>query len=886
MLQDWRFENSPYVEFGGLRAYAGAPLRLQNETGDTVCLGSICVASPTRQDPLTKAQQTTLARLADWIVADIVQLTRARRQRERRRMVDMLAAAQEETDTAVSEEPVMRMLQTAYPDAVVSLQTCKVGRVELMGQDHVLLADFSDHLWEDIDHIDEFITTSNHLEPPNDRIVRAIAVPCESVSGHSFLVVGSKDFRQIFDDIDAWFVEKSASIISQMWHKRLLAEVMVAKEKFLRGFSHQLRTPVHGILGSVELLAEDLKARSLSGSVSKTTALLQLTSVANPDEGHGVYLDTIKRAGRDLISIINSMITLNRWADVAITDRHYASHTALDLETELVSDLQKTVSGDTRYNATIFFNHTLPPDHCNLRTDLSLLRDSLLPIIINAIQSMTEGLVVITISTRPDSKELVVDITDTGHGIPLEDRQRIFELYEQVDVYSTGAGLGLTLATRFAALLKGSIELVSSEINRGSHFRATFQDVEVTYSESLQAEPMIPRLANIPRRFHVVPSIHKALSLSDHFAKSLSCYDFTASTDINDGLIILDFVADSEQHRAALARLPSDRVVICLVPFSEGEIHFDNTLSNVVYVRGPFETRTMISALKDADRMISLLEAKLADTPTLGENTSQEEIQCDGLSSVVQEAGGIVKDLSPEQDLLTREATGIGYIHRASNAPETPSPSPSQPHRIESNPFFSLPQLGKGQLPTPPLEEDLAGLNFNGSVTTETNDIHMSSGQLLNSNSTPILPNPATTSHPTALLVDDNAVNLRVLQMYCNKRHLSYICAKDGREAVSVFHAHQESAVAENKSLPIQLILMDLQMPVCDGIEATRRIRELEAEKNWGKSVVFMVTGQDSPADREAADDAGAQEYFVKPISMKALDGALKRYFPCFEAGK
>jgi signal transduction histidine kinase/CheY-like chemotaxis protein len=798
-------------------------------------------------------------------------------------MVDMLAAALEETDAAVSEEPVMRMLQTAYPDAVVSLQTCKAGRVELRGQDPVLLADFSDHLWEDIDHIDEFIATSNHLEPPDDRIIRAIAVPCESVSGHSFLVVGSKDFRQIFDDIDTWFVEKSASIISQMWHKRLLAEVMVAKEKFLRGFSHQLRTPVHGILGSVELLAEDLKSRSLSDSVSKTTALLQLTSVANPDEGHGVYLDTIKRAGRDLISIINSMITLNRWADVAITDRHYARHTALDLETALVSEVQKAVSGDTRYKATIFFNHTLPPDHCTLRTDLSLLRDSLLPVIINAIQSTTEGLVVITISARPDSKELV-DITDTGHGIPLNDRQRIFELYEQVDVYSTGAGLGLTLATRFAALLKGSIKLVSSEINRGSHFRATFQDVEVTYSESLQTEPMIPRLANIPHRFHVVPSTQKALSLSDHFAKSLFCYGFTASTDVNDGLIILDFVADLEQHRAALARLPSDRVVICLVPFSEEEDHFDNALSNVVYVRGPFETRTMSSALKDADRMISLLEAKLADTPTPNGSTSQEDTKCDGLGSAAQGADEAVKDLSAEQNPLTHEATGIEYTHRASTAPETPSPSPSQPHRIESNPLFSLSQLRKGQLPTPPLEEDLTGLD--SSVTTETNDIHMSSEQLRNSDSTPILPNPATTSHPTALLVDDNAVNLRVLQMYCKKRHLSYICAKDGREAVSVFHAHQESAVAENKSLPIQLILMDLQMPVCDGIEATRRIRELEAGKNWGKSVILMVTGQDSPADREAANGAGAQEYFIKPISMKALDGGLKQYFPCFEAGK
>jgi K+-sensing histidine kinase KdpD len=237
-----------------------------------------------------------------------------------------------------------------------------------------------------------------------------------------------------------------------------------------------------GFCGAV---AEDSKSRILPDSVSNATALLQMTPVANPDEGHGAYIDTIERAGRDLIFIVNSMITLNTWADVAPTDCHYARHTALELETGLANDVQKVVSGNTRYNATVFFDHTLRPDYCTLQNDLGLLRNSLLPVIINAIQSMKEGLVVITILAHPDFEKLVVDMTDTSHGIPLEDRQRIFELYEQVDVYSTDAGQDLTLATRFAALLKGPIELVSSEINRGSHFRAIFQDVEVTYPESL-----------------------------------------------------------------------------------------------------------------------------------------------------------------------------------------------------------------------------------------------------------------------------------------------------------------------------------------------------------------------------------------------------------------
>ena len=885
MLEDWRFENSPYVEFGGLRAYAGAPLRLQNEAGDTVCLGSICVASPTRREPLTRAHQTTLARLADWIVADIVQLTRARRQRERRRMVDMLAAAQEETVDAVSEEPIMQMLQTTYPGAVVSLQTCKAGHVELKGREPLSLSDFSSHLWEDNEYIDNFIAESNHLELPTNRVVRAIAAPCESVSGHCYLIVGSKDFRQIFDDIDAWFVQTCAGIISQMWHKRLLGEVMLAKEKFLRGFSHQLRTPVHGILGSVELLAEGLKARGLDDTVSKATALLQRTSTADADEDNGVYLDTIKRAGSDLISIINSMITLNRWADVALTDRQYATCTTYDLEIELATRVQKVVSGDTRYNASVFFNHNLPPDRCSLRTDLSLLRDSLLPIIINAIQSTKGGLVVTTISVFPDSKELVVDIKDTGHGIAVEDHKRIFELYEQVDVYSTGAGLGLTLASRFAALLKGSIELVTSEIGRGSHFRATFQDMALEHSESpLRAEPAIPQSADLPQSFHVIPCEPKALVLSDHLARSLTCYGFTASDNIENTLIILDFVTDPEQHRAAISRLPSDQVVLCPVPFPEGKPRFDNTPTNVVYVHGPFGTRTLSSALERADQIISLFKINQADklgatrdlvvlsrpSDSTSNNQADREGSIDGRTEAANDA---VIYPSADQGSSTHEP-----------AHARASPKPIQPHRIEEELLVPPSQIGRGQLPTPPAEDNLADLNFKSSTNTTVEDGQVGPRTHQTYELAPMSLDISTTSHPTALLVDDNVINLRVMQMYCKKRGLQYVCARDGLEAVSVFQHHQERAAAKKKESPIQLVLMDLQMPICDGVEATTRIRQVEKERNWEKSILFVVTGQDSPADRDAASEAGSQEYHVKPVSMTTLDLSLKRYFPCFQA--
>ncbi|KAJ5880820.1 uncharacterized protein N7473_011873 [Penicillium subrubescens] len=238
LMEDWRFQQCPYLESGGLYAYAGVPLRLKTESGHTVGLGSLCVASSKSEEPLTKAQHQALVRLADWVVSDLVQCTRARRQRERHRMSELLAKAQKETNQAVAMEPVLEILKTIYPDAIIRLQPSRATHVEFEGCDPIPVSELRDGLWEDVQYLDDFITNSNHLPTPTNKPVRIVASPCESISGSSLLIVATKDFHLVFDDADAWFIQACADLISQMWRQSLLAEAMIAKEKFLRAFSH------------------------------------------------------------------------------------------------------------------------------------------------------------------------------------------------------------------------------------------------------------------------------------------------------------------------------------------------------------------------------------------------------------------------------------------------------------------------------------------------------------------------------------------------------------------------------------------------------------------------------------------------------------------------
>jgi signal transduction histidine kinase/CheY-like chemotaxis protein len=732
-------------------------------------------------------------------------------------MWELAAAAQREVDENSSQAPVFKILETIYPEATITLQPSRDAQIDIEGQGSLPLSDFENGLWEDIDYIDDFIAKSNQREPPSTKVVRVLASPCESISGPSFLVISSRDFRLIFDDIDLWFVQLCATMISQLWHKLLLEEAMVAKEKFLRGFSHQLRTPIHGILGSVELLAEVLKPKLPSGNTHPLSDAEEKVRAAEPS----LYLDTIKTAGRDLISIVNSMITLNRWADIAMADRCYAVHTVHDLETELGDEIHKMLVEDPRYRSSIFFESM---NDVPFKIDIGLLRDCLLPLVINAIQNTHDGMIKVKLTAHTDAKELVVDIEDNGRGIHPEDYQRIFEPYEKVDVHSGGAGLGLTLASKFATLLHGSITLESSSIGRGSHFRATFRKVEFSQTE---ISPPPPKPQSLPLQFYVKEPSSEDLSLHNCFSNFLIRNGYTCSDQKEDCCVtLLDHLADLKHGDTS--QVPPGKVGVCLIPTTEKESCFEQASNDIIFLTSPFFTSKMHSTLEEINRRLERLETLPEDPPQASAPPPDQPQLEEGL---------IEKELPAHP-----KPSAIPIPESAEPAPE-PEPAPVAPEVLPS--------------PIP---------------IAETREADLVSA-----------PIPARAPKPTTLLVDDNAINLRIMQMYCTKRGLPYLCAKDGREAVQAYSKHQADA-AEGKVSPIELIFMDLQMPVCDGIEATQTIRQLEKEKQWAESTVFIVTGQDSPADRTAADGAGAHEYYVKPVSVAKLDLGVVRYFPAFKA--
>jgi CheY-like chemotaxis protein len=107
------------------------------------------------------------------------------------------------------------------------------------------------------------------------------------------------------------------------------------------------------------------------------------------------------------------------------------------------------------------------------------------------------------------------------------------------------------------------------------------------------------------------------------------------------------------------------------------------------------------------------------------------------------------------------------------------------------------------------------------------------------------------------LLVEDNEMNRDMLARRLNRKGYKVVVAGDGREAVAV-------ALAQS----VDLILMDLSLPVLDGWEATRL---LKSHSQTGSIPVVALTAHAMPGDRELALAAGCDDFDTKPVDFLRL---------------
>ncbi|HHB92358.1 MAG TPA: PAS domain S-box protein, partial [Thioploca sp.] len=237
-----------------------------------------------------------------------------------------------------------------------------------------------------------------------------------------------------------------------------------AKSEFLANMSHEIRTPLNAIIGFSELLTSLVK-----------------------DENQKNYLHSIQTAGKTLLTLINDILDLSKIEAGRLDINYEIVHIK-----RIFSELQQIFEiklAEKGLDFIVDIDSDLPSA---LLFDEIRLRQVLLNLIGNAVKFTESGY--IKLSCRKIDKDitgkidLIISITDTGIGIPLDQQQIVFESFRQQDGQSTrkygGTGLGLAITKRLVKMMNGQIS-IESQVNKGSVFKITLRDVEVSLPKSL-----------------------------------------------------------------------------------------------------------------------------------------------------------------------------------------------------------------------------------------------------------------------------------------------------------------------------------------------------------------------------------------------------------------
>ncbi len=217
------------------------------------------------------------------------------------------------------------------------------------------------------------------------------------------------------------------------------------KDRFLANVSHELRTPLTSIIG----LSSSLEAERLGALTVEQRSFARI----------------IGESGRHLLGLIEDILDLEKAAsgvmDVVLSPVEIGA---------VVRSAAETVKPQFEEQGLYLFVH-LPSEPLVIDTDERRVRQILLNLLGNAAKFTSEGGVRVRLDS--DEGEALIEVIDSGIGIPADQADRVFQEFEQISradgSKSAGAGLGLSISRRLAELLGGSLQ-VESEPGQGSRF--------------------------------------------------------------------------------------------------------------------------------------------------------------------------------------------------------------------------------------------------------------------------------------------------------------------------------------------------------------------------------------------------------------------------------
>lgn len=671
------------------------------------------------------------------------------------------------------------------------------------------------------------------------------------------------------------------------------------KSEFLANMSHELRTPLNSLL----ILSKNL-LQNKKGNLSED----QLESV-----------EIIRKSGEDLLNLINEILDLSKIE---------SGKMALTIEklpvASIAENVRKNFSHLVKEKGLDLFVNVKPGMPENIICDQIRLEQVIKNLVSNAIKFTHQGSITVEFDRAPShakynrpglipAEYFALTVKDTGIGIPKEKQQIIFEAFQQADGSTSrnygGTGLGLSISKEIARMFGGEIHL-KSEDGKGSEFTVyiplivkaplhhdetekSFSQVQTGFSENPPAKTTPVAGIQVP---HINPIDDDRNNLGRHdkvilvveddlnFAKVLKrqCHDkgfrFLHAATGESGLItadkylpdaiILDIKLPGMDGISTLERI-KDNPKIRHIP-----VHMMSALEETIdvyqkgaigYLTKPIDNDQLDEAFgklrhvidkEVKDLLIVEDDAKMREQ--IIEVIGREDVEPVGVGTA-REALALLEKKTFDcmvMDLGLPDMTGFELLHL-----------------IEKNKNIQLPPviIYTGKELTREENHELKkyaesiiikGVKSEERLLDETALFLHRVVDHLPKNKQEII----TTLHDKdaifrdkkVLLVDDDMRNLFALAKILDEKGMIIIEAENGKVAL-------EKLEKESK---IDIVLMDIMMPVMDGFEAMRQIRKNPRFKTLP---VIALTAKAMKDDHEKCIEAGASDYLAKPIDIDKL---------------
>jgi len=711
------------------------------------------------------------------------------------------------------------------------------------------------------------------------------------------------------------------------------------KNDFIASISHELRSPLHGVLASCEFL-EDTESTPFQKSLINTASSCARTlldtinmvldySNINRSEKRRDHTKKSKRALQVSLSaqrkvnlaalveeVVDGVVAGRSYEQLsARSDEHVSHHESFDGQNK---NAGPQVIVDISMQDWLFW------------TEPGAIRRIVMNLVDNATKYTSSGYVHIKLDVqklkdRSDSTELssvVLTVSDTGRGMPqafLEDK--LYTPFAQESNVTAGIGLGLSLIKSIVRSLEGKIN-IESAIGVGT--KATVKLPMLYHALSQNHNKHIPNqitfdnAADSDRKTDISvvqewaigktvaifwgsqskdnPHTEKATQLLRESLESYlsAWFGFTVCAWTSE--VTFDIVVSTSEGLEELKRLdPRIFFTTSQVPILFlGDFALHSPLNSAGHdfegMRCPFGPIRLAQAIKaslarasqhlDIGKVLTLETGGAGvDVEIQNEKEDRNSIQVSRTAKPQliedQEQKKNVQVVYPcPEDHTTLIASvdpvtvvSIGADTKPEDAPHLVinESVPRHDSRIDENTQTTRSaSIENIEVDKKPNASQMMTL-----LDAPSNRTSWTSAQAPD----------ATPSSPRILLVDDNTINLRLLQVFTHKLGHNHVdVAEDGQIAVEKYQAAQST----NPSSPPHVILMDLSMPVMDGFEATRQIRQLEARYNKRNptaqfsSLIIALTGLASVRDQKYAFTSGVDQYIMKPVNFAKLTPLLK----------